>query len=300
MAERGAETRAQPGGWILLSADDYAMTDGVSRSIEELARAGRLSAASALVTSRHWPELGRRLASLRGEIAIGLHFNLTLGRPLGSMPTLAPDGQFPGIGDLTQRALGGGIDPDEIAAEATRQIDRFESVAGYAPDYIDGHQHVHALAGIRDGVLMAIAARRLSPQPMIRDPGDSLAGMASRRTAVVKAMTLYWLSRGFGPAARRAGLAVNDSFAGVSDFAPKQTEREFERAAIAAGPVHIVMCHPGYPDAELAALDPVVERRKVEHDALMRRDFFGARLWRPKRGADGPRIDWTTALERAA
>ena len=30
------------------------------------------------------------------------------------------------------------------------------------------------------------------------------------------------------------------------------------------------MCHPGHPDAELAGLDPVVERRRMEYDALMR------------------------------
>ena len=30
------------------------------------------------------------------------------------------------------------------------------------------------------------------------------------------------------------------------------------------------MCHPGHPDAELAGLDPVVDRRRMEYDALMR------------------------------
>ena len=59
----------------VLCADDYALTEGVSRGIEELARAGRLSATSALVTTRHWPEHARRVAGLRRHVQVGLHLN---------------------------------------------------------------------------------------------------------------------------------------------------------------------------------------------------------------------------------
>ena len=52
---------------IVLCADDYAMTDDISQGIEALALARRLSAASAMVTTRHWPAHGARLAHLRGE-----------------------------------------------------------------------------------------------------------------------------------------------------------------------------------------------------------------------------------------
>lgn len=295
-----AERREPTGTSIILCADDYAMTVGITRSIDELARARKISATSAMTTTRHWPEHGQGLRRLRGTIAIGLHFNLTLGRALGPMPKLATDGVFSRVGDVTRLAIGGQIDADEIAAEMTRQLDRFEQVCGYPPDFIDGHQHVHSLSGIRDGVFAALAARHMSPAPLIRDPGDSLAGIFKRGAAITKASALHWLSRGFRAEARRAGFAVNDSFAGVSDFDPARTERDFQRAAIGAGPLHLVMCHPGFPDAELEALDPITKRRRVEHDIIATRDLFGAKLWRPARSADGPAINWATALERAA
>lgn len=286
-----ADGSASPGR-IILCADDYAMTEGVSRSIDELAAAGRLSAASVIVTSRHWPALGDRARALRRHIAVGLHINFTLGAPLGPMPGLAPANRFPGIGDVTARAIRGDIERAEIAAEALRQIDAFAAVSGHPPDFVDGHQHVHALPGVRLGVLDALAARPQSQPPLVRDPADSAAAILRRGTAVPKAMALWWLARGFGDAVRRAGFPVNDSFAGVSDFAPSKTSRDFERAAIGRGPLHLVMCHPGYVDDELAGIDPVTERRRVEHELLMEGRHFAARLWRPQRDAAGSPVDW--------
>lgn len=278
---------------VILCADDYAMTEGVSRSIEDLAQAGCLSAASVMVTTRHWPDMGSRACRMRAEIAVGLHFNLTLGKPLGPMPMLAPQGAFPRIGDLTARALRGEIDRTEIAAEVRRQVDRFETVSGHPPDFIDGHQHVHALPAIRDGVLEALVARGRRPRPLVRDPADRIAAILKRGTALPKALSLCWLARGFGAAARQAGFPVNDSFAGVSDFSSTGVARDFDRAAIGAGSLHIVMCHPGYVDDELRTIDPVTVRRHAEHRLLMEKQPFADRLWRPGRDAAGPPVDWS-------
>jgi hypothetical protein len=281
-------------GVVILCADDYAMTAGISASIDALAAAGRLSAASVMVNTRHWPAHGGRARALRGAIAVGLHFNLTLGTPLGPMPVLAPTGRFPDIGTLTARALKGELDADEIAGEAARQIDRFEDAVGYPPDHFDGHQHVHALHGVRQGVLAALAARTWATPPLVRDPADTLGGIVRRRTAVAKSAALWWLTRGFGDAARAKGFPVNGSFAGVTDFTPTAAEGELRRADAATSGLHLVMCHPGHPDAELAAIDRVTERRRVEHDLLMRDGLYGARLWRPQRAADGAPVDWRT------
>lgn len=277
---------------IVLCADDYAMTDGVSRSIEYLAHEGCLSATSAMVTTPHWPELGARARDLRAHVAVGLHINLTLGAPLGAMPSLAPSGKLPRVGEVTARALRGEIDREEIAAEVLRQLDRFETVCGHPPDFVDGHQHVHALQGLRDGVIDALSARRRDPLPLVRDPADRLSAILKRGTALPKTLSLHWLARGFGAAVRRAGFPVNDSFAGVSDFLPSSAVREFERAAIGASPLHLVMCHPGFVDDELGAIDPVTERRRVEHQLLLDRRPFADRLWRPQREANGPPVDW--------
>ncbi len=79
---------------ITLCADDYGLSYGVSRGIIEALGAGRLSAVSALVTGPRWPALGHELMRRGFDADIGLHLNLTLGKPLGPMPQFAKNGVF--------------------------------------------------------------------------------------------------------------------------------------------------------------------------------------------------------------
>jgi predicted glycoside hydrolase/deacetylase ChbG (UPF0249 family) len=276
---------------IVLCADDYAMTEGVSRGIEELADAGCLSATSAMVTTRHWPAHAVRIAGRRRQLAVGLHFNLTLGKPLGSMPGLAPDGRLPALGEIVRRALVGDISHSEIETETLRQLDAFEAGFGAPPDFIDGHQHVHALPTVREGFLAAITKRYRGCPLLVRNPADAWAAIAGRGVAVAKALLLSTLSAGFADRVRAAGFLANDGFAGVSAFAAERAAAEFERFARVGGPMPLVMCHPGHADAELAALDPLTERRERELEVLLNRSPFQARLWRPQRHRSGF-VDW--------
>lgn len=279
---------------VILCADDYGISAGVSRGILELARAGRLSATSAIVTLARWPRDAPALAATRDRIATGLHINLTLGAPLGAMPSLAPDGRLPDIGTLTRAALLGRIDAGEIEGEVLRQIDSFVAAVGHAPDHVDGHQHAHALPGVREGVLGAVGRRLGHSPPLLRDPADSAARILRRGGEVGKALAIAGLAAGFGRAARRHGLPTSDGFSGVSAFdARRDFAVELAQAMRLAGRRHIVMCHPGHADAELAALDPVTERRGQELSAIMAMSDLAKRLWRPTRAADGAPIDWS-------
>lgn len=278
---------------VVLTADDYALTDGVSAAIEALAERRLLSATGGMVTTPHWPRHAPRLAALRDRIATGLHFNLTLGAPLGLLPRLAPDGRLPAIGPLTAAAVSRRLDADEIEAEATRQLDAFEQHLGHPPDYLDGHQHVHALPIVRDGVLAAIARRRWPKPLLIRDPAMRLSGLPA---AGLKAAILSGLSTGFARRASAAGLVVNDSFAGVTDFEPERAAADLSRSLDNPGRLHIAMCHPGFPDAELASLDPVTTRRRTEYEALLAMPGLSDRIWHPVRAAGGGMIDWPGEL----
>jgi len=277
---------------IVLCADDYAMTAGISRSILELAADRKLSATSAMVTSPHWVTAAGDVAKLRAQISVGLHLNLTLGDPLGDMPSLAPTGTLPAIGDVTAKAIGGKLDRAEIEAEIDRQCAAFEDALGFPPDHIDGHQHVHALPIVRDAFLAVLKSRYPgSPKPLIRNPADHLRRIVARGRAVPKALTLAWLARGFGTAVRTAGFPVNTGFAGVTGFKAGSTSADFAAAVTKPGPRHMVMCHPGYVDDELRRIDPVTDRRKAEHDTLAA-GGFPAPLWHPDRSVDGPPVDW--------
>lgn len=294
MSGRVAASRADPalpGGNVILCADDFGISDGVSRGIEELVHARRLSATGAIVTLPTWGTHAQRLARLRPHAAVGLHVNLTLAAPLGPMPALAPLGKFPALGSIVRHALLGTLDRREIATEIGRQIDAFAQATGFPPDFIDGHQHVHSLPGIRDACLEALAERFPGRGPLIRDPADRALAILQRRAAVVKALVIASLAIGFGDRVRHAGFSTNHGFSGVSPFTPG-TSFESELAAFFAAPGrrHLVMCHPGHPDDALRRLDAVVERRAQELAALMRMPGLPEAIWHVERrpGIDYP------------
>ena len=245
-----------------LCADDYAMTPAVSRGILEALQAKALTATSVMTTSPWWPESAAALRLFADQADIGLHLNLTAGAPLGPMPSFAPANRFPPI-DTFMR--GGSLPLAEIDLEIGRQIDAFIDVWGAPPDHLDGHQHVQVFAPIRDLVLRHLDRRALRGKVWLRDSADRPLRILARGTTLKKALGLAWLARGVARAASAAGYRTNDGFAGFSDFVIDEDYGvAFDRYLKRPGARHLVMCHPGYVDDALRALDPVTESRERE------------------------------------
>ena len=150
---------------IVLCADDYGIAPGVSRAIRDLLERGRLSATSCMVVSPDFAAEGPRLKPYLDRADIGLHLTLTQDRPLGA---------------LMRAAYLGRLDRQAIGAEIDRQVERFTRVLGRAPDFIDGHQHVHLLPAVREPVLEAAkkigAYLRLTDEPVEEPPARFAQG----------------------------------------------------------------------------------------------------------------------------
>ena len=268
---------------LILCADDYALTPAVSDGILALARDGRLSAVGCMTNRPHWPLAAPALLPLRGpRLAVGLHLNLTLGPPLANLPRLAPGGVLPPFNTLLRWSLLGLLPKTDLIAEIERQLDAFEDEAGTPPDFVDGHQHVHVLPGVRAALFDVLTRRGLQARTWLRDPADSWNAIAARGVATAKALVIATLARGFGDRARALGFATNRGFAGVSPFDPKSGfAGQMARFLVAPGPDHLVMCHPGFIDPALRRLDPVVETRPIEQA------FFASPDWDAMRETHG-------------
>lgn len=259
---------------LALCADDYAFTPAVSAGVREALAAGRLSATSVMTTRPGWPNEAGPLKTVLGEAEAGLHLTLTVGAPLGPMPLLAPDGALPAVGALIKQAVAGRLPIAEIAAEIDRQLDAFEAAFGAPPAFVDGHQHVQVLPGLRDALLDALARRGWAGRIWVRDSADAMMRTLRRGVETRKALTVAALARGFAAAARARGVATNQGFSGFSSFdARRDFGADFARYLVAPGPAHLVMCHPGRVDAELAALDPVTDSRPRELEFLLSPEF---------------------------
>lgn len=250
---------------VALCADDYGLSYGVSAGILEALDAGRITAVSALVNGPRWPAMGLELVRRGRDADIGLHFNLTLGRPLSSMPKFAPNGEFPPLSQVVRMAFKKELPLDEIRQEIDRQFDRFEAVMDRPPDHVDGHQHIHVLPGIRTALLDAMSARNLKGRTWVRDAGDVLHRILTRGANARKALAAFSLASGFRREARYRGFDVNDGFAGFSDFHPSfDYAKAFQSYLRAPGSRHLIMCHPGHVDEDLRKLDAVTITREQE------------------------------------
>ena len=215
---------------LVLCADDFGLSAGVNATILALLAAGRLSATSCMSTLPGWRAGAPALRELGGRVAVGLHVNLTEGmgaRPLAEVMRLSLTGRLPAAG---------------IAAEIGRQLDAFEAGFGAPPDFVDGHQHVHAFPGVRGPLAAVLGQRYGRSAPWIRDPRPAFRG----HDAPAKALVLRLMAKGFGRALGRAGLRRSRHFAGLyslgagADFAGLMAGW---LSALPAGA--LVMCHPG-------------------------------------------------------
>lgn len=254
---------------VILCADDYGLSDGVSRGIAELAEMGRLSATGAMANLPGWRRAAPDLKPLKGRIGVGLHLNLTAGAPLGAMPRLAPAGRLPALTDLMAKAFRGQLDKAETAGEIARQLDAFEEAYGETPSFIDGHQHVHVLPGVREPLFEVLKARGYAGRVWLRNPADRMASILRRSIGQGKAIIVKGFARGFTEEAQAAGFSTNQGFSGFAPFdLSVPAVRIFETAFSHLGPMPLVMCHPGYVDDELRTLDPAVESRVAELNYL--------------------------------
>lgn len=246
---------------IILCADDYAQSAAISVGILQLVEQRRLSAVSCFSESEFWSRAENSLFDYRDRIDIGLHFNLT--QPFTNATVTAQS-----LSAVMRAALRGRIDRTVITATLHAQLDRFESVAGQMPDFVDGHQHVHMLPGIRDVVVATLAQRYRQQKPYLRAVNPRLPGHGG----LFKLLVLKLLGSGFCNLARRHGLRTNRGFAGIyslqaqADFATLM--RNWLRAARNGD---LLMCHPGTATSDHS--DSIADTRPLELTLLQSAEF---------------------------
>lgn len=239
---------------LIVCADDFAFSEGVSQGIALLADAGRLSATSAMVLSPRWAGDSALLQRLRGRIDVGLHLDWT-------SPVAIAAGHGMSLGAAMARSLAGAFDPQQVSAAIERQLDAFEALWKAPPDHVDGHQHVHQFAGIR-GPLLDVLDRRYGkgggPWMRISRPVGSGAGL---KGWVVGAMGAQALGRELEQRGRRASTAL----VGMYDFGGTGTDYAQRVAGWLrdAPPGAVLMCHPA---AQADADDPIGAARLREFE----------------------------------
>lgn len=239
---------------LIVNADDFGLTPGVNRAIIECHTRGIVTSATLMANMLGFDD-AVELAKKNPSLGVGLHFNITQGRPVAEpsriRSLLNSHGEFLGTSTrLAQRAMIGRLGKEEVAIELRAQIERILS-RGLHLTHVDSHKHAHALPQIFEVVVetinqYGIGAVRL-PRDRARFNGSSLK-VAKQSTL---AFGLSLLCRTNTGKLRNSGVVTSDGFIGVAQtgFWTKQ----WLMSVIANLPEGVteLMCHPGYDDGEL-------------------------------------------------
>lgn len=146
---------------LIVNADDFNLTQGVSRGILQAHDYGIVTSTSFLINLPVSRSLVRELTK-RKRLGVGLHLNVTLGRSLSSpeeIPSLVNSkGYFRRGSELDLRK----IRQEDLVTEYEHQIERFKNVFARLPTHLDTHHHLHEEKKIFE-VLTPIALRYRLP-----------------------------------------------------------------------------------------------------------------------------------------
>ncbi len=217
---------------LIVNADDFGLAPGVHRGIREARLHGIVTSTSMIV---NLPGLEAAVRDLREgpDIGIGLHLNLTQGKPVraaGDVPSLVDaEGMLQGDDD----EIAARWTPDDVRRELKAQVDLFRST-GLPLSHLDSHKHIHRHLQVLDVVIDLASSLHLPVRPLHRERLDA-AGIASPLQYVD---AVYFDPDSLGKLMRRLQSLPD----GVSEFG----------------------CHPGYVDDLLRDRSVWVEERERE------------------------------------
>lgn len=166
---------------LIINADDLGADEARNRGIFEAIETGRVTSVSVLVNGDGFEDAGERWKSLcKKEVSLGIHINLSEGRPISKDLRLltGQDGCF--LGKKAARdLLGHEVDEEltrEIQREVQAQIDALH-VFGTPIKHLDGHQHIHVFPPVLP-VVMSCALENKIPWMRIPDePNPSILSL---------------------------------------------------------------------------------------------------------------------------
>jgi chitin disaccharide deacetylase len=248
---------------IILCADDYGLNTAVSQGIIALLRLGRLSAVSCMTTSPLWPQFSSLLKPYRQQADIGLHFNLTEGKPLSDAYSRRYGNNFFTLPQLIIRAFLGQLNREAIEQECEAQLNQFVAETGVLPDFIDGHQHIHQLPIIRKAVVNVYLRYLNNRKAYIRATYRRVRPYS--RSAHIKQIIIGFCgASGLKQLLKKHTIPHNPIFGGIYSFGSvSQYGQAFSYFINNIRDLGLIMCHPGLQNEK--EKDPISSARFGEY-----------------------------------
>ena len=145
---------------LIINADGYGFTAGITRAIEECIEFGTVRSLSANVNFQHADKLAE-LVKRHPDLSVGCHINPVVGKPVlpaHKVPTLLNEsGEFL-YNDFIRRFMAKRIRLDELRAEMIAQVEKTRDLAGPTFSHVDFHMGHHRLPRLY-GLFLEIAEK---------------------------------------------------------------------------------------------------------------------------------------------
>lgn len=242
---------------LIVNADDFGLTAGVNRAIIEGHTRGMITSTTIMANMPAFDE-AVRLAAEHPTLGVGLHFNITQGRPVAPAAQvrslLNGRGEFPGTStEVAKRLLTGGLRRAEVVIELRAQIEKALQ-AGIRLTHVDSHKHAHALPQVLEAIIDTIPDYGILGVRLQRErwsPAGLLTSVWVAKQGAVSLLLGQLCRTGTGKL-HRAGVRTTDAFFGITHtgfWTKSWLAGLIER--LPAG-VSELMCHPGYVDADIS------------------------------------------------
>ncbi|MEQ8222203.1 MAG: carbohydrate deacetylase [Candidatus Eremiobacterota bacterium] len=220
--------------YLIVNADDYNLTEDVSRGIIEASRNGIVTSTTVMVNI---PGFDKTLDLLsNSSLSAGIHFNLTFGEPVcNDVPALVnKEGRFNRRFEIEPEHI------SQVVREIEAQYNRFLA-SGIKPSHFDSHHHVHTKPELKK-IFFDFAREKNLPM-------RSRAGAHKDETSALNIKTPdYFYENFYGDQATVSTMEyiLKNLKDGMSE----------------------IMCHPGYNTDSLEAISSYACNREKELSVL--------------------------------
>lgn len=245
--------------YLIVNADDFALTTGVSSGILSARQNGIVTVTTVLMTADGAVEDINRALRFDNPLSLGVHLNLTHGRPLSEPHTvrslLDSQGRFTSLD--WKRAHRAEIDPEHVRGEWRRQIRLFLQT-GAVIDHLDCHHFAAALTPDIWEIYLDLAAEyQCGARPLPEQASNLAPVLAPNGGNLTSPAT-------FNRRLRQRAIPTPDHFLTNFYGASATLDHLLEIIQyLPAGTVEL-MVHPGLHDAELSSISGYTHERQRE------------------------------------
>lgn len=260
---------------VIVNADDFGLSAGINRGILYGHQRGIITSTSVMINGADAPAGLDAALKDAPDLGIGLHVNLTRGRPVSPPDRVRSlvdeNGLFFSIQPWFARL--DMFDPEHIEREIAAQFQQFTRLTGKLPDHLDSHHHVTYLHPAAFQAALRLAQEHNLP---LRGTGLDLPPQDAIQvlSGIVPDLT---------PEAARGVIERLKTMAGanLAPYCPARLETGFTGRHSTLGGLLVILttlpedavteiiCHPGYADAEKSHAWREIELGHLTHAATL-------------------------------